>query len=391
MPFVIFGLTLLGVALFHHRALTVALVGLFAAILLGFVEAPSASAGAEELIAHFGEEWVILTNLLLLLLGFAILSNQFEQSKFPEAIPSRLPDGWRGGVVLLGIIFCLSAFLDNIAAAIIGGVVANHVFPRGVTIGFQAAIVAAANAGGAGSVIGDTTTTMMWISGVSPLTLLPAFIGAFVSFAVFAPLASIAQQKQSPLVHQDASGLAIDWTRVSIVLFILATIVAVNVIANSFFPAHEEFAPVLGLALWTALLLSAPLRTPDWTVLREAIKGSLFLVTLVALASLMPVDQLPPPSQLSVLGLGFLSAVFDNIPLTALALNQGGYDWALLAYAVGFGGSMVWFGSSAGVALTNLFPAGRSVVGWLRQGWFIPVAYVLGFVALAVTSPIFNG
>ena len=391
MPFVIFGLTLLGVALFHHRALTVALVGLFAAILLGFVEAPSASAGAEELIAHFGEEWVILTNLLLLLLGFAILSNQFEQSKFPEAIPSRLPDGWMGGVVLLGIIFCLSAFLDNIAAAIIGGVVANHVFPRGVTIGFQAAIVAAANAGGAGSVIGDTTTTMMWISGVSPLTLLPAFIGAFVSFAVFAPLASIAQQKQSPLVHQDASGLAIDWTRVSIVLFILATIVAVNVIANSFFPAHEEFAPVLGLALWTALLLSAPLRTPDWTVLREAIKGSLFLVTLVALASLMPVDQLPPPSQLSVLGLGFLSAVFDNIPLTALALNQGGYDWALLAYAVGFGGSMVWFGSSAGVALTNLFPAGRSVVGWLRQGWFIPVAYVLGFVALAVTSPIFNG
>ena len=391
MPFVIFGLTLLGVALFHHRALTVALVGLFAAILLGFVEAPSASAGAEELFAHFGEEWVILCNLLLLLLGFAILSNQFEQSKFPEAIPSRLPDGWMGGVVLLGITFCLSAFLDNIAAAIIGGVVANHVFPRGVTIGFQAAIVAAANAGGAGSVIGDTTTTMMWISGVSPLTLLPAFIGAFVSFAVFAPLASIAQQKQSPLVHQDASGLAIDWTRVSIVLFILATIVAVNVIANSFFPAHEEFAPVLGLALWTAILLSAPLRTPDWTVLREAIKGSLFLVTLVALASLMPVDQLPPPSQLSVLGLGFLSAVFDNIPLTALALNQGGYDWALLAYAVGFGGSMVWFGSSAGVALTNLFPAGRSVVGWLRQGWFIPLAYVLGFAALAVTSPIFNG
>jgi Na+/H+ antiporter NhaD/arsenite permease-like protein len=381
----------LGVALFHHRALVVAHIGLFAAILLRFVEAPAAIAAAEELSAHFGEEWVILTNLLLLLLGFAVLSNQFEQSKFPEAIPSRLPDGWMGGVVLLGIVFCLSAFLDNIAAAIIGGVVANHVFPRGVTIAFQAAIVSAANAGGAGSVIGDTTTTMMWISGISPLTLLPAFIGALVSFAVFAPLASMAQQKQSPLVHRDTTGLAIDWTRVAIVLFILATIVAVNVIANSSFPAHEDHAPVLGLALWAAILLSAPLRTPDWTVLREAIKGALFLVTLVALASLMPVDRLPPPSQLSVLGLGFLSAVFDNIPLTALALNQGGYDWALLAYAVGFGGSMVWFGSSAGVALTNLFPAARSAIAWLRAGWFVPLAYVLGFAALAVTSPIFNG
>ena len=391
MPFVIFGLTLLGVALFHHRALVVALVGLFAAILLGVFEASSMSAAAEELIAHFGEEWVILTNLLLLLLGFAVLSNQFEQSRFPEAIPSRLPDGWMGGVVLLGIVFILSAFLDNIAAAIIGGVIASHVFPRGVTIAFQAAIVSAANAGGAGSVIGDTTTTMMWISGISPLTLLPAFIGALVSFAVFAPLASIAQQKQSPLVHRDSSGLAIDWTRVAIVFFILATIVTVNVIANSSFPSHEEYAPVLGLALWIAILLSAPLRIPDWTVLREAIKGALFLVTLVALASLMPVDQLPPPSQLSVLGLGFLSAVFDNIPLTALALNQGGYDWALLAYAVGFGGSMIWFGSSAGVALTNIFPVGRSVVAWLRAGWFVPIAYVAGFVALAVASSIFNG
>jgi Na+/H+ antiporter NhaD/arsenite permease-like protein len=107
----------------------------------------------------------------------------------------------------------------------------------------------------------------------------------------------------------------------------------------------------------------------------------------VALASLIPVGQLPTPSPLSVFGLGLLSAVFDNIPLTALALNQGGYDWALLAYAVGFGGSIVWFGSSAGVALTNLFPEGRSVVQWLQHGWPIVVAYVVGFlVMLAVTG-----
>ena len=67
----------------------------------------------------------------------------------------------------------------------------------------------------------------------------------------------------------------------------------------------------------------------------------------------MPVDSLPDPSWRSVAGLGFLSAVFDNIPLTMLALAQGGYDWGLLAYAVGFGGSMMWFGSSAGVAVTG--------------------------------------
>lgn len=87
------------------------------------------------------------------------------------------------------------------------------------------------------------------------------------------------------------------------------------------------------------------------------------------------------------LGLGFVSAVFDNIPLTALALQQGGYDWGYLAYAVGFGGSMIWFGSSAGVALSNMFPEGKDAIRWVRSGWHVALAYVIGFfVMLAVLS-----
>jgi Na+/H+ antiporter NhaD/arsenite permease-like protein len=95
----------------------------------------------------------------------------------------------------------------------------------------------------------------------------------------------------------------------------------------------------------------------------------------------MPVEELPPASWPTALGLGFLSAVFDNIPLTKLALQQGSYDWGLLAFAVGFGGSMVWFGSSAGVAVANLRPEARSVGLWLRHGWPVAIAYVAGFFA----------
>jgi Na+/H+ antiporter NhaD/arsenite permease-like protein len=163
-------------------------------------------------------------------------------------------------------------------------------------------------------------------------------------------------------------------------------LVSVNVVANNSFPQHEEFAPVLGLGLWIAILLSAPLRSPEWSSARHSLNGSLFLVVLVTLASLMPLESLPNPSTVTIFGLGILSAVFDNIPLTALAINQGGYDWGLLAYAVGFGGSMVWFGSSAGVALTNLFPTGRSLFAWLREGWFIPLSFIVGFVAMVATS-----
>jgi Na+/H+ antiporter NhaD/arsenite permease-like protein len=226
---------------------------------------------------------------------------------------------------------------------------------------------------------------MMWISGVGALELLPAFIGAFAAFVVFAPFAAVAQQRQSPINRGGSSSRRVDWVRASTVFVILGVVVAANVIANAYFPDHEDFVPVLGVALWAAVLATAPLRAPEWRVLGEAAKGASFLVVLVALASLMPVDRLPEATVLSTLGLGFLSAVFDNIPLTALALNQGGYDWPLLAFAVGFGGSMTWFGSSAGVALTSLFPEGRSVAKWIRFGWFVPVSYVVGFIALWLT------
>ena len=170
VEFILFALTLLGVALFHKHTLRVALTGLavitaYKLVFTGF----KAGAGLAGLGAHFAHEWVILANLLGLLLGFALLSRHFEESHVPLELPRILPDDWKGGFVLLVIVFVLSSFLDNIAAAIIGGTMARAVFNGKVHIGYLAAIVAASNAGGSGSVVGDTTTTMMWIDGVSPI------------------------------------------------------------------------------------------------------------------------------------------------------------------------------------------------------------------------------
>jgi hypothetical protein len=153
------------------------------------------------------------------------------------------------------------------------------------------------------------------------------------------------------------------------------------------FPALSSRFPFLGATVWAALLLAAFVRQPDWKVMPATLRGTMFLLCLVLSASLMPVDRLPLASWETSFGLGFVSAVFDNIPLTKLALEQGGYDWGMLAYAVGFGGSMIWFGSSAGVAITNMFPEGRSVGGWLKAGWHVALAYVVGFfVMLAVAG-----
>ncbi len=383
VDFVLFAVTLAGVALFHHHTLQVALTGLAVITLykLGFTGFKTGP-GLGGLALHMAHEWVILTNLLGLLLGFALLSNHFERSKVPDVLPHFLPDDWKGGFALLAIVFVLSSFLDNIAAALIGGTMARAVFRHKVHIGYLAAIVAASNAGGAGSVVGDTTTTMMWIDGVSPLVVLDAYIAAAVALVVCGIPAARQQHRHSPIIKEARVEGRVDWTRVAIVAAILVAAIGANVICNVFFPAVLDRFPVIGAAVWAAILVTAPLRKPDWSLLPESFKGSIFLLSLVTIASMMPVEKLPPASWQSALSLGFISSVFDNIPLTALALKQGGYDWGMLAYAVGFGGSMIWFGSSAGVALSNMYPEAKSVGRWLSQGWHVTVAYVVGFLLL---------
>ena len=381
--FILFALTLLCVALFHKYTLQVALTGLAVITLykLGFTGFKTGD-GVAGLLGHLAHEWVILTNLLGLLVGFALLSNHFEKSHVPQVLPKYLPDDWKGAFVLLVMIFVLSAFLDNIAAALIGGTIAATVFRRKVHIGYLAAIVAASNAGGSGSVVGDTTTTMMWLDGVNPLDVLHAYVAAAAAMIVFGIPAAIQQQRYSPIVKNEGKHAPVDWARLGIVAFILIVAIITNVTVNLRFNHLSDAFPFIGAAVWVAILVCVPLRKPQWDLVPEAFKGSIFLLSLVLCASLMPVEKLPAASWQSAFGLGFISAVFDNIPLTALALKQGGYDWGVLAYAVGFGGSMIWFGSSAGVALSNMYPEARSVGLWLRHGWHVAIAYVIGFFVM---------
>ena len=250
VDFVLFALTLAGVALFHHHTLQVALTGLAVITLykLGFTGF-KAGPGLGGLALHMAHEWVILANLLGLLLGFALLSKHFEESNIPAELPKFLPDDWKGGFLLLVIVFVLSSFLDNIAAALIGGTMAGVVFRRKVHIGYLAAIVAASNAGGAGSVVGDTTTTMMWIDGVSPLAVLDAYVAAVPALLVIGYFAARQQHAYSPISKDAPPGISVDWARVGIVVVILLAAIGANVVCNLWFPTVLDHFPVIGAAV----------------------------------------------------------------------------------------------------------------------------------------------
>ena len=383
LEFILFAMILIGVAVFHHKTFWVALIGLTVIISFKLIF-------DSEFVPYdhfFGKdysfteqiitpemrqgEWSTIINLLGLLLGFSVLARLFRDSGVPEVITKFLPSDWKAPFILLIFVAILSCFLDNIAAALIGGAIAMVVFKNKVHIGYIAAIVAASNAGGSGSVVGDTTTTMMWIDGVSALDVTHAFIAAIGAIAFFGWFAAKQQHKFQPIEKVFKGKHEIMWSNVILVCLMLIGAIFGNIMFDM---------PASGV--WVAIIIGITFCKVPWKEIPEALKGTIFLLCLVTCASLMPVETLPDASWTSAFYLGFVSAVFDNIPLTKLCLEQGHFDWGILAYSVGFGGSMIWFGSSAGVAITNEFPEARDVFQWLKKGWHISVAYIIGFFIL---------
>ena len=122
LEFILFALTLLGVALFHHYTMWISLGGLALVLLSKYLFLDDFSM-LHHLLGGVGQEgeWRVLLNLTGLLFGFAILAKHFEESELPQLLPKYLPDDWKGGFMLLTMVFVCSAFLDNIAAAMIGG------------------------------------------------------------------------------------------------------------------------------------------------------------------------------------------------------------------------------------------------------------------------------
>lgn len=365
LAFILFALTLVGVAVFHHRTLQVALVGLV--ILLAYKFFFTHFNFAQ----HVQHEWHGMLNLFGLLIGFTVLADHFEHSGIPAKLPHYLPDDWKGPFILLIIVFVLSAFLDSIAAVIIGGGMAHTMFRKKVHIGYIAGIVAASNAGGSGSVLGNITTTMMWVEGVDAMDVLHAYGAAFPALFISGIVAALQQHKYQPILKDEIAGVHISWKRIIVCIMILSGAIAANVLIDF---------PVLGV--WAAIIVGSFIIKTRWQVCRHALPGTFFLLALVFTASMMPVDQLPAASWQTAFGLGFISSVFDNIPLTKLALTQGGYDWGVLAFTVGYGGSIIWFGSSAGVAISNIFEEAKNVKSWLLNGWHVVVAYVISFFIL---------
>lgn len=366
----IFVVTLTAVICDHHRRTNWALAGLLAMSLYKGIFTET------DLLAHYAHEAPGIANLGGLLLGFAVLAATFTMSKVPQWMPKVLPDDWKGGFVLLLLIFVMSMILDNIAAALIGAVVAKKVFHK-VHVSYVGAIVLASNAGGAGSVLGDTTTTMLWLAGANWMWVLEAMIGGLIAVLISGFIASRQQQAFSPIKKDPSHVVHLDLPKLGVVFCMLVGAVVANVGLG--IPSLGVWAVIIIAFVWNLL--------PENGVLRHEVKGAaigaIFLLSLVMTASMVPIESLPVQGPVTLLGFSVVSGVFDNIPLTKLMINQNHYDWGFVAFGIGAFGSWSPFGSSAGVAVTTEFPEAADFWPWVKgAGWHILLGCFAGFFTM---------
>lgn len=338
---------------------------------------------AHHLLQHLKEELKGLINLGGLLVGFACLSYQFEKSEmsklFSSIILKRFSDRTAESL-LFAMIWLLSGFIDNIAAALIGigiMVIVHGSFRLRNAIG----VTLIANAGGAYSVMGDTTTTLLWISGVSQRELLPAFLPSFtVLIATIFCSIWLTTRHKHPIRHYEETKVI--WWRFFMVIICIGLAFLCN------FKWGLPCLGILPLVILTCI---------EWKMhpLRDGFSAVCFLLPLVIAAGFINLGLVIPHDILRSTGMiistAWLSAIVDNIPITKLLYEADVGQWGMLAFCVGVGGSMTYFGSTTSIAILECYPNDVKEIlqrykfknlflYWILAGWYVCPVIILGIL-----------
>lgn len=288
--------------------------------------------------------------------------------------------------VVCFITFFLSAVLDNLTTTIVMiSVMKKLSGSEGDRLFFAAMIVIAANAGGAWSVIGDVTTTMLWIGGqITPLPIIEAvFLPSLVNLVL--PLLVVTYLLKGKTIassHRENSVKRITLFERNLIFYLgIGLLIAVPA-----FKTITHLPPFMGILLglgilWAVGELIHRGKEPDEKTpltLAHALKQIdmasivFFIGILLAVATLEHTHVLEMLAQwldesvgrpdVIVVLLGLLSAIVDNVPLVAASIGMynlaqhpaDSFLWEFIAYCAGTGGSILIIGSAAGVAAMGL-------------------------------------
>jgi len=302
------------------------------------------------------------------------------------------------------IAFFLSPIADNLTTALILATVLITIEQKNKAFLVPGAIniVVAANAGGAWSPFGDITTLMAWTAGKGTFTdFLFLFPSAIIGYLVTAVLLSRIVPNTVPDIDltKEVEPEMATGAKVVMGLGIFTIFSAVM--------THQ----VLHLpAMWGMMFGLALLKMYDYRLKRKhgkgfgvfdsiakienntlmfffgilAAVGALYFIGWLALAAVVYDPSVLGPTW-SNIGVGFLSAIVDNIPVMSAVLkanpDMGLEQWMLVTLTAGVGGSMISFGSAAGVGVMGKLPGVYTFGSHMKYAWTIVIGY---FVSIGV-------
>lgn len=331
----------------------------------------------------------------------------------------------RNKVTLLWIVgwvtFFLSAVLDNLTTTIVVvSLLRKLIADREMRLMYVGIAIIAANAGGAWSVIGDVTTTMLWVKNkIGAVEVMrELFLASIVCLLV--PLLAASRWMKGELppidhkVDEEDDRTIEAWHKALFLALGLAGLISVPI-----FKAYTHLPPFMGMVLSLGVLwLASELvshtmdektrsSTGVLAALRKVDMSSIlfFLGILLAVSALGSVEVLKNLAVMlqNAIGnqaiiaviIGLVSAVVDNVPLVAAGIEMYSETpandtfWMLLAYCAGTGGSCLVIGSAAGVAAMGLEKI--DFMWYARKiGWLALIGYLAGAAAYLIQHSIFG-
>jgi Na+/H+ antiporter NhaD/arsenite permease-like protein len=297
--------------------------------------------------------------------------------------------------------FFISPIADNLTTALILSTVLITIEKERKEFLVPGAIniVVAANAGGAWSPFGDITTLMAWTAGKGAfsdfLFLFPASILGYLATALIlakfvpdeVPAFDVTKEKK-PEMMQGAKvvmGLGV-FTIFSAVMShqvlhlpamwgMMFGLSLLKIYSYQLKKVHgkghfDVFASMSKIENNTLMFFFGIL----------AAVGALYFIGWLALAAVVYDPSVLGPTA-SNIGVGFLSAIVDNVPVMSAVLKASpemGLDqWMLVTLTAGVGGSLISFGSAAGVGVMGKLPGIYTFGAHMKYAWTILIGYIV--------------
>ncbi|MFA7083344.1 MAG: sodium:proton antiporter NhaD [Arcobacteraceae bacterium] len=296
--------------------------------------------------------------------------------------------------------FFISPIADNLTTALILSTVLITIDKTNVKFLVPGAIniVVAANAGGAWSPFGDITTLMVWSAGKGVFTdFLYLFPASFLGYIVTAYLLSNFVPNTKPAFDVESERKPSVMRGANVVMGFGVLTIALAVLSHQFFHFPAMWGMLFGLSLLKLYAIfiqrkyNAPLNIFESISKIEnntllfffgilAAVGALYFIGWLGLAVLV-YEPTSLGATWSNIAVGILSAFIDNVPVMSAVLKANptmGLDqWMLVTLTAGIGGSLISFGSAAGVGVMGKMPGVYTFANHMKYSWTVFVGYVV--------------